>query len=275
MTAKKTTKRKPTTPKGKTARITAIANQKGGVGKTTTAHALVAGLTRLGYKALAVDIDPQSNLTFTLNPPKTTPNMYGLMLAAAGGKDLAILTEKAIKHTNQGDVISSSLMLAGADFEFHRLNAEYLLSEILNPIRSLYDYIIIDTPPTLGILTVVALVAADEVIIPVGFDAYSIQGLSQLQDTINTLKKRHNQSLTISGLLITRHGRRTRLGEGLNCDINKKAEELGTIVFKSIIRESVEVKEAQLEQRNLYNNKSNHAVADYLTFVEEYVKGAK
>jgi len=275
MNAKKATKRRTAATKGKAARITAVANQKGGVGKTTTAHALIAGLTGMGFKALAVDIDPQSNLTFTFNPAKLTPNMYGLLTAASAQKDTAETALKAIQHTKQGDILPSNLMLAGADLEFNRTGREYLLTEIIDPLRSLYDYIVIDTPPALGILTITALTAADDMVIPLGADAYSIQGFEQLQATIATIKKRCNPQLKVAGLLVTRHNGRTNLAQGLKMDIDQKAVQVGTRVYKTIIRESVEVKEAQLDQRSLFNKKSNTAVADYLNFVTEYIKGAK
>jgi len=275
MTTQKTVKKRRTATKGKTARVTAVANQKGGVGKTTTAHALVTGLTGMGFKALAVDIDPQSNLTFTFNPAKLTPNMYGLLTAASAQKDTADAVSKAVQHTKQGDILPSNLMLASADLEFNRTGREYLLSEIIEPLRSVYDYIIIDTPPALGILTITALTAADDIVIPLGADAYSIQGFSQLQTTIGTLKKRCNPRLKVAGLLVTRHNGRTILAQGLKVDIDQKAAQLDTRVYKTVIRESVEVKEAQLEQRDLYKRKANNAVADYRSFVGEYVKGVK
>jgi len=292
MTTKKTVKRKTAT-KGKAARVTAVANQKGGVGKTTTAHALLAGLTGMGYKTLAVDIDPQENLTFTLNPASTTPNMYDLLIAAAAvvalpkitathkkaaadaQKAADALTMKAIQHTKQGDVIPSNILLSGADLEFHRIGAESLLSGILDPLRSIYDYIIIDTPPSLGILTINALAAATDIIIPLGADAYSVQGFEQLLSNISVLQNRCNPVLKVAGLLITRHNERTSLAQGVRKDIDKKAADFGTRTFKTLIRESVVIKEAQLEQKNLYTKKTNHAVADYLNFVSEYVKGVK
>jgi len=250
-------------------RVIAVANQKGGVGKTTTAHALIAGLTLNGFKTLAVDIDPQSNLTFTLNPETTTPTIYDLMTNEAE-------VEEAIQHTDQGDIIPGSLDLAGADMEFSKTGREYILAEIIKPLRALYDYIIIDTPPTLGILTVNALTTADDLVVPMWTDAFSVQGITHLHDTIVSVKKHCNSRLNVAGILITHHNGRTTLARDMRQeDIEERAKLLKTCVFKTAIRESVAIKEAQVQQRNLYTQKSNNAVADYLTFVAEYIKGGK
>jgi chromosome partitioning protein len=270
-----TAKRKAAT-KGKAARVTAVANQKGGVGKTTTAHALVTGLALKGYKVLAVDFDPQEDLTFTMNPTKNTPNMYDLMKAAAAEyKDTAAMTIKAIQHTPQGDIIPSDLDLTAADMEFCKTGREYLLNEIIDPLRSMYDHIIIDTPPNLGILTIDALTAANDVVIPLGANAYSFKGFSRLLANINTVKKRCNPKLEIAGLLVTKYNERTAVAKGVMSDIEAKAKELRLRLFKSVIKRSAEVEEAQLEQRNLYNKKAKPVVAQYLAFVEEYLKGVK
>ena len=247
--------------------ITAIANQKGGVGKTTTAHALVTGLTHKGYKALAVDMDPQGNLTYTMNADDNTPSIYELMKGVAVSLD-------AVQHTEQGDIISGSLMLSGADMEFTDTGREYILSELLEPLRTIYDFIVIDSPPTLGILTINALTAANDLIIPLGADAYSLQGLSQLHATIGKVKKHCNPSLRVAGLLITKHSGRTVLGRDLKDVIIEKAQIIGAYAFSVVIRECVAIREVQVQQRNMYTTapKSN-AATDYLAFIGEYLEG--
>jgi len=248
--------------------IIIIANQKGGVGKTTTAHALVTGLINKGYTALAVDIDPQSNLSYAMNAEPDLPGVYELMKGTAVPLD-------AIQHTEQGDVITGSLMLSGADMEFTDTGREYILRELLEPLRAAYDYIIIDSPPTLGILTINALTAAHDLIIPLGADAFSLQGLSQLYMTINKVKKHCNPALRIAGLLITRHSGRTVVGRDLKEIIEGKAQFVGAQAFDTVIRESVTIKEAQVQRASLYTvaPRSNAAV-DYLAFIDEYLKGA-
>ncbi len=248
-------------------RITVIANQKGGVGKTTTAHALATGLTFMGYRVLAVDTDPQGNLSYTMDADPDTPGVYELMKGHAAIYD-------AIQRTEQGDIISGSLMLSGADMEFTDTGREYILRELLEPLRASYDFIVIDSPPTLGILTINALTVAHDLIIPLGADAYSLQGLSQLHATIGKVKKHCNPALQIAGLLITRHSGRTVLGRDLKDVIEDKAQLIGARAFDAVIRESVTIREAQVQQTSLYSAapKSNAAI-DYLSFINEYLKG--
>ena len=250
--------------------IITIANQKGGVGKTTTAHAMSTGLSYKGYKTLAVDIDPQSNLTYTMNADENAPGVYELLKGS-------ISPLEAIQHAEQGDIISGSLMLSGADMEFSDTGREYLLSEALDSLRANYDFIIIDSPPTLGILTINALTAAHDLIIPMGADAYSLQGLAQLNATISKVKKRCNSALNVAGLLITRYSGRAILSQELRETIEgKAARAVGTSVFQAIIREGIAIKEAQTQQASLYVSapKSN-AAGDYLTFIDEYLKGGE
>lgn len=244
------------------ARITAITNQKGGVGKTTTALALAGGLSLQGYKALLVDTDPQANASFTMNADTEQPGIYELLRGDSA----------AIQHTAQGDIISSSIALAGADMEFTQTGREYLLRDVIGPLKGRYDYIIIDTPPTLGILTINALAVADDVLIPMGADVYSLQGLGQLYTTISRVKKYCNPALKIAGLLITRYSGRAILSRDLKDTIADAAARIGAELYNTIIREGIAVKEAQAQQASLYAEKSN-AAADYLDFIDEYRKG--
>ena len=251
------------------ARIIAVANQKGGVGKTSTVHALVTGLTYKGHKTLAVDTDPQGNLSYTMSADDNKPGVYDLL------KD-EIIAPRAVQNTEQGAIICSSRMLASADLEFTDKGREYLLSEALEPFKAVYEFIVIDTPPTLGIITVNALTAADDVIIPMGADVYSLQGLSQLYRTIDAVKKRSNPGLNIAGILITRYSGRAILSGELKETIGGKAGQMGTRLYRTAIREGIYVKEAQTRRVSLFRSllKSNPA-ADYLDFIDEYLKGIK
>lgn len=244
-------------------RITAVTNQKGGVGKTTTALALAGGLSLQGFKTLLIDTDPQANASFTMNADTEKPGIYELLKGEAAS---------AIQHTQQGDIIPSSIFLAGADMEFRDTGREYLLRDVIGPLKGRYDYIIIDTPPTLGILTVNALAAADDVLIPMGADIYSLQGLGQLYTTINRVKKYCNNALKIAGLLITRYSGRAILSQDLKDSISDTAARIGAELYSTIIREGIAVKEAQAQQASIYTAKSNPA-ADYMDFVNEYRKG--
>lgn len=249
---------------GQTGRIITIANQKGGVGKTTTAHALITGLAAKGYRTLAIDTDPQSNLTVTMNANDTEPGIYEVLKGI-------VEPPKAIQQTPQGDIIGASLMLAGADIEFHSVGREYLLAEALSELKRDYDYIVIDSPPTLGILTINALTAATDVIIPMGADAYSLQGLAQLYTTIKTVKRLCNPALNIAGVLITRYSGRTVLSQALRETIKRNAAQIDANLFKTMIREGIAIKEAQTRRESIYATRSNPS-SDYRAFVDEYIK---
>lgn len=248
-------------------RITTIANQKGGVGKTTTASALATGLTAKGFKTLIVDIDPQSNMSYTFGADDQQASIYEVLKGTA-------TPQEAIQHTKQGDIISSTLLLAGADMEFTDTGREYLLKSFIEPLKNIYSHIIIDTPPTLGILTINALTASDDVIIPMGADIFSLQGLSQLYITIEKVRKFCNPNLKIAGLLITRYSGRTILSRDLKEVIGEKAAQINASVFSSVVREGIAVKEAQTQQQSVFESapKSNPA-QDYMEFIEEYLKG--
>lgn len=249
------------------ARITTIANQKGGVGKTTTAHALATGLTVKGYKTLTIDTDPQGNLSYTMRADDQQAGLYEILKGN-------INSAEAIQHTVQGDIIPSTLLLAGADMEFTDTGREYLLKDIVEPLRKIYDYIIIDSPPTLGILTINALTASNDVIIPMGADIYSLQGLSQLYNTVNKVKKYCNPSLNIAGLLITRYNGRTILSKDLREVIENKAVQIGAAFYNTVIREGVSIKEAQTQQDSIFKTDPNSNPAqDYLKFINEYLEG--
>ena len=249
-------------------KIYAVINQKGGVGKSTTAATLWAGLNKRGYKALAVELDGQGNLAYIAK----ANNGKGQLTA------LSILTreataEEAIQHTASGDVIAANKELAGADDFIKTTGKEYRLKEALESVKGQYDYIIIDTPPTLGILTINALTAADSVIIPVLADIFSIQGIDQLMETIAPVKIYCNPNLSIAGIIIGRYDNRTILTRELTEFFKSLADKIGTKLFKSSIRESITVKEAQLRQENIfdYAPKSN-VTADYNAFIDELLE---
>ena len=246
-----------------------LSNQKGGVAKTTTTEALASGLSLRGYKVIAVDTDPQCNLSLSsgvdiLNMDLTLCDVF------KGSAELSDLIQK----TDLGyDLITGGLALAGADMDFTQTGREFMLREALDTVRADYDFCIIDTPPTLGILTVNALTASDSVVIPLTADLYSIQGLSQLNLLIQRVRKYSNKDLEIAGLLITKHDERTNVSKALMDQITQTAEKLGTKVFSQPIRNSVAIRESQLMRGDLFTEapKAN-ATKDYTAFIDEILK---
>ena len=247
-------------------RITTVLNQKGGVGKTTTAHALATGLRHRGYKALVIDADPQGNISYTMRADTLKTGLYDAMRGDVSAAD-------TIQHTQQGDIISSSLYLAGADMEFTQTGREYLLKEMLAAISANYTHIVIDSPPALGIMTINALTASTDIVIPVGADIYSLQGLQQLLTTVGKVQRYSNAELAIAGLLITRKGNNAIATRQLLEAIQQKAEALQLHLYGAIIREAVAVREAQIMQKSLFTaNPTAKVVEDYNAFINEYLK---
>lgn len=246
-------------------KVYAVINQKGGVGKSTTAEALAAGLSLRGFKVLSIDLDAQGNMTYTAGA------------SADGNTALEMLTgevdaQAAIQHTESGDIIAASKALAGADAFIKDTGKEYRLKETLEPIRGLYDYFIVDTPPALGILTVNALTACDSVIIPAQADIYSLQGIEQLAETMKPVKKYCNPALAIEGILLTRFTPRAILSKEIAELAEQLAAKLDTRLFTTTIREAITVKEAQVSQKSLFSYAPRAKVTeDYSRFITEII----
>ena len=188
------------------ARRIVVANQKGGVGKTTTAVNLSAALREVGQRVLLVDFDPQGNATSGLGVDKNhSPNVYDVLI---GESDCA----KAIVSTPYGDVLPSNKALAGAGIELVGMeHREYLLSNALDTVEENYDFILIDCPPSLELLTLNGIVAARSVLIPVQCEYYALEGLSDLMSTLRLVKKRLNPNIDVEGVLLTMYNGRTNL----------------------------------------------------------------
>lgn len=247
--------------------VIAIANRKGGVGKTATAQALGAGLIRKGYRVLFIDLDSQTNFS------------YGLGADTAGISSMDVLEGKAtaqdaIQHTRQGDVIAATEDLAGADIAITGTGREYRLKEAIEGLP--YDYVIIDTPASLGTLTVNALTAADCVVITSMAEDFSLQGIVQLSKTINTVKKYCNQDLYIRGILVTRYSARSIISRDMYSNLEEIAQALGTWLYRTPIRECVSIKEAQALQQDIYScAPRSNAAKDYAAFLEEFMERGK
>ena len=244
----------------------AIINQKGGVGKSTTAFALAAGLAQKGYRTLAVDLDAQANLSYTFGAKTDGATVLGVLCGEVKASD-------AVQHTAGGDIIAASKALAGADAFITDTGKEYKLREALEAVRENYDFIITDTPPALGILTVNALTAAVSVVVPAQADIYSLHGIEQLGATVAPVKRYCNPGLRITGILLTRYSPRSILSREIAELAERLAERLETRLFKTTIREAVAVKESQISRESLfcYAPKAN-VTEDYAAFVEEMLQ---
>ena len=239
----------------------AIAQQKGGTGKTTTAHAIGAGLKAQGKRVLFVDLDPQSNLSYIMGARMDGKTILDVLKGEATAAE-------ATQTTASAAIIPGTPFLAGADAMF--AGKVYALAEALKPIARKYDFCVIDTPPALGILTVSALTAADTVIIPCLPDVLSIQALGQIAETIRGLQKKYNPGLKISGLLLTRYTPRQILTRDIENAFAKAAEQIGTRLFKTRIRETVSIREAQAMGEDIFTYSPKSAGAtDYNQLLKE------
>ncbi len=248
-----------------------VTNQKGGVAKTTTSLMLAAGLAMKGYRVLGIDLDPQGNFTTCSNPDrKEGPTVYDMLKGA-------IRAEEAISGSPHGyDIIRGSYSLALADQEFSDTGREYILSEALEPIEDRYDYCIIDTPPSLSILTVNALTASKSVIVPIAADLFSLEGLERLYGLTKKVRKYSNSRLRIEGLLLTRYSGRAIISKAIREQLEAVAHRYETRLFNTTIREGVAIKEAQFLKKNPYKDYSKAKVTqDYADFINELLKEAK
>jgi chromosome partitioning protein len=218
--------------------IYAIANQKGGVGKTTTAVNVAACVAEAGYETLLIDLDPQCNATVGLGLSKDTdPSVYDVITGDA--EVGAAVADTAIASLK---VIPSSPDLAGANAELPRVaGSEALLDERFRPLRDRFRYVFLDCPPSLGPLTVAALVAADRVIVPVQTEYFALEGLAGLLDTVGLIKRELNPRLSVAGMLLTMHDGRTRLAEDVEREVR---EHFPDLVFDTVIPRNVRVAEA-------------------------------
>ncbi|MBK7094685.1 MAG: ParA family protein [Saprospiraceae bacterium] len=222
-------------------KIIAIANQKGGVGKTTTAINLAASLAILDKRTLLIDADPQSNATSGLGK-KDDEIKFTLYDAMTG--DVAIEETVLKTEIDKLDLIPSSIDLVGAEIELVNLpDREYVIKKAISSIINNYDYILIDCLPSLGILTVNSLVAADSVIIPVQSEFYSLEGLGKLKDTINSITQSFNPKLTIEGILITMYDKRLRLAQMVAESVRDIVKDK---IFDTIINRNSKLNEAPM-----------------------------
>ena len=249
------------------ARTIAIANQKGGVGKTTTAVNLCACLAALKKKVLLVDCDPQGNATsgFGINKSELEATVYDVLI---NNKDI----HEAIKATEyKVDLLPSNIELAGAEIELvAAISRETRLKKALSPVLEEYDFIFIDCPPSLGLLTLNSLAAADSVLMPIQCEFYALEGVSQLMNTIQLIQNNLNPDLKIEGVLMTMYDARTNLSMQVVHEVRKN---FGDAVYKSMIPRNVRLSEAPSygEPIIVYDGKSKGA-EEYMNLAKEVIK---
>jgi chromosome partitioning protein len=247
--------------------VYAIANQKGGVGKTTTAVNVAACIAEAGFDTLLVDIDPQANATLGLGVPKDcAPNVYDVL---AGRADLAgAVRDTAIERLK---LVPAHPDLAGANVELPREpGSETRLRASLEGVREQFEYVLLDCPPSLGPLTVNALVAADRVIVPVQTEYFALEGLAGLLDTLALIQRELNPRLTIAGMLLTMHDGRTRLARDVEREVR---EHFPALVFETVIPRNVRVGEAPSYGLPVTHHDPHCAGADaYFELAKEVVR---
>jgi len=252
-------------------KIIAIANQKGGVGKTTTAVNLSAALGVLEKKVLLVDADPQANATSGLGIDVQSVEMGTYQLL-----DGSITIEQAILSTESPnlDIIPSHIDLVASEIELVDKNArEYRLKEALEGIKAKYDFIILDCAPSLGLITLNALVAANAVIIPIQCEYFALEGLGKLLNTIKSVQKIHNKNLDIEGLLLTMYDTRLRLSNQVVEEVKKH---FGKMVFKTIIKRNIRLSEAPSYGEDIISyDASSRGAKSYLSLGSEIIKRNK
>lgn len=250
--------------------VITVANQKGGAGKTTTAAALWWYLNDHGKPTLGIDLDAQGNFSYcTGADADQEPNIYDVL----EGEDI----NKAIQTVGGGDVIPSTYSLNSADVSLTGKGKATRLKKALTGLSKHYDYVVVDTEPHLGILSINALTASDRVIIPTQADVFSLQGIKQLWQNIRDIKKAGlNPSLSVDGLLLTRYNKRALLSQEVKEILEATARKMETRLYKTAIRESISVKESQLSKASIFKaTPKSNAAADYEAFVLEFLQNAK
>ena len=249
-------------------KIISFANQKGGVGKTTSAVNIAASLGVLGYKVLLLDLDPQGNATSGLGVKKKAlkQTVFDMLTSEVSADDVTIQT-----IYDNLSIIPTQTTLARAEFELASTeNGEYMMKKKLDAIRDKYDYIIIDCPPSLGMLTVNAMTASDGVIIPMQCEFFALEGLSQLMFTISRIKTHYNQSLNITGILITMYNSRLLLSSQVITELRKHYADR---VFETTISRNVKVSEAPgFGKPVYYHEKRCKGAVEYMNVAKELVE---
>ena len=247
-----------------------ISNIKGGVAKTTTAATLAAGLHKRGNRILMIDSDPQTNLSmcFTDEPKDGDPSLYSIYSAGAKINDIKIEIKPGL------DLIAGDFSLCSADMEFlGKVGSLKLLGKAIKEIKSNYDYVIIDTPPNLGFLSLNAFMTSDYIVTPMAADSFSLKAIRLLKRTIDDVAEDTGKDIPVAGILLTRYTDRTNVAKILEENVNAAAKLLNTEVFNSRVRQATVVQESQLVKMDLFEYAPKAPVTkDYESFIEELLQ---
>lgn len=247
-------------------KVISLLNHKGGVGKTTSVINIGAGMVELGKRVMLIDLDPQANLTLSLGVGRTPNTIYE---ALRGESPLIPVTVR-----DNLDVVIATLDLSGAEMELiNEAGREFIMRELLAPVREQYDYIIIDCPPSLGLLTLNALTSSDYVIIPLQTEFLAMQGLAKIKQVIQKVRARLNKKLQIGGVVATMYDARKVLNRDVVETITKY---FGDLVFQTKIRDNVALAEAPAQRMDIFRySKNSPGAADYLSLSKEIMARVK
>lgn len=243
--------------------IITLSNHKGGVGKTTSTLNLGAGLQKLGHQVLLIDLDPQANLTTSAGIKQTDKTIYDCLKGTQAIQPIPI--------TDRLEIVPATLDLSAAEIELSaETGREYILQELILPLKAHYDYILIDSPPSLGLLTINALTASDKVFIPLQAHYLAMQGLTKLIEVIQKIQKRLNKALTVGGVFITQYDKRKVLHRDVMASIRAH---FGALVFATPIRDNIALAEAPTVGQDIFRYQPmSYGAEDYLALCQEIIK---
>lgn len=249
-------------------KIISISNIKGGVGKTTTA-VLAVGLMKKGYRVLMIDSDPQTNLTMSFMKEQQNESL-SLYHVYSEGKHIEDIK---IRIKDKLDIVPGDFSLCNADMQFFKAGRLRMLQKALKKLDAEYDFIIVDTPPNMGILSLNAFFASNYVVVPTTADSFSLKGIRLLKETLDDVSEEIAKKLPVAGILLTRYNSRTNVSKLLEKSLNSAAELLSTKVFENRIRQAVILQESQIAKEDLFSYAPNANVTDdYRGFIDEFLK---